>query len=154
MVRTHTHTHAHTHTHTRTHTHSHTHTHTHGDTDTQDTHTHTLFTHTYAHTHTQSMQEMNVKRMERFSALVSQCAECNRRVFPVVNTCLDNVAQASAAVDPAKVGHFPVCLCRTLVRECCGLTWRGAGIYICMQALSILSTELYRNVLFSACARY
>ncbi|CAI8014107.1 Formin-binding protein 1-like, partial [Geodia barretti] len=50
----------------------------------------------------QNMQDMNAKRMERFSSLVTQCAECNRRVFPVVNTCLDNVVQASAAVDPVK----------------------------------------------------
>ena len=47
---------------------------------------------------------MNAKRMEKYSSLVTQCAECNRRVFPVVNTCLDNIVQGSAAVDPVKVG--------------------------------------------------
>lgn len=51
----------------------------------------------------QNLQEMNAKRMEKYSSLVSQCAECNRRVFPVVNTCLDNIVQGSAAVDSTKV---------------------------------------------------
>lgn len=50
----------------------------------------------------QSLQDMNGKRMERLSNLVTQCAECNRRVFPVVNTCLDNIVQTSSAVDPVK----------------------------------------------------
>jgi thyroid hormone receptor interactor 10 len=53
----------------------------------------------------QNLQDMNAKRMEKYSSLVTQCAECNRRVFPVVNTCLDNIVQGSSAVDPVKVSQ-------------------------------------------------
>ena len=52
----------------------------------------------------QNLQDMNAKRVETFSSLVTQCAECHRRVFPVVNTCLDNIVQGSAAVDATQVG--------------------------------------------------
>lgn len=59
----------------------------------------------------QNLQEMNAKRMEKYSSLISQCAECNRRVFPVVNTCLDNIVQGSAAVDATKVCPLTRCVC-------------------------------------------
>ena len=49
------------------------------------------------------MQDMNAKRVDKYSSLIAQCAECHRRVFPVVNTCLDNITQASAAVDSSRV---------------------------------------------------
>ena len=51
----------------------------------------------------QNLQDMNAKRVEKFSSLVTQCAECHRRVFPVVNTCLDNIVQGSTAVDATHV---------------------------------------------------
>ena len=41
--------------------------------------------------------------MEQYSNLINQCAESHRRVFPVINTCLENVTAASAAIDPKLV---------------------------------------------------
>lgn len=46
---------------------------------------------------------MNERRINKYKGLVETFAECNRRVFPVINTCLDNIVQASNTVDATKV---------------------------------------------------
>lgn len=51
---------------------------------------------------------MNAARMEKFKALLVTYAECNRKVFPIINTCLDNITQSANKVDPVQV---LVCAC-------------------------------------------
>ena len=46
---------------------------------------------------------MNANRMEKYKELIGVFAESQRRVLPVVNTCLDNITAASNSVDPKQV---------------------------------------------------
>ena len=46
---------------------------------------------------------MNAKRINDYKDIVSTFADCQRRVLPIVNTCLDNITAASTAMDPDKV---------------------------------------------------
>ena len=50
---------------------------------------------------------MNAARMDKFKALLATYAECNRKVFPIINTCLDNITQSANKVNPAQV----LCVC-------------------------------------------
>lgn len=45
------------------------------------------------------LQDMNGRRINKYKELLGQFAECNRRVNPVVNTCLDNITKASDNVN-------------------------------------------------------
>ena len=51
----------------------------------------------------QDLQDMNANRILEYKRITSCFAECQRRVLPVVNTCLDNITAASEAMDPVKV---------------------------------------------------
>ena len=46
---------------------------------------------------------MNASRIEKYKELLAQHSECHRRVLPVVNTCLDNITEASNAISAEKV---------------------------------------------------
>eukprot|EP00731_Ephydatia_muelleri_P023768 Em0016g39a len=48
------------------------------------------------------LQTMNAARMEKFKALLVTYAECNRKVFPIINTCLDNITQSANKVNPTQ----------------------------------------------------
>ena len=45
------------------------------------------------------LQTMNAARMDKFKALLVTYAECNRKVFPIINTCLDNITQSGNKVN-------------------------------------------------------
>lgn len=47
--------------------------------------------------------QMNTNHINTYKALIAAYAECNRRVHPVINTCLNNITAASDAIDPDKV---------------------------------------------------
>ena len=79
----------------------------------------------------QNLQGMNAKRMEKYSSLVAQCADCYRRVFPVVNTCLDNIAQGSAAVDATKV-CLSVCLSVCQSSICLSVIYLSVCLSVCL----------------------
>ena len=46
---------------------------------------------------------MNANRITKYKELMAKYAECHRKVFPIINTCLDNITAASAFIDPTKV---------------------------------------------------
>lgn len=46
---------------------------------------------------------MNANRIIEYKRIIATYAESQRRVLPVVNTCLDNITGASEAMDPVKV---------------------------------------------------
>ncbi len=46
---------------------------------------------------------MNERLLNKYKELVAQFAECQRRVLPVVNTCLNNITGASEFIDAVKV---------------------------------------------------
>ncbi len=46
---------------------------------------------------------MNERLLNKYKELLAQFAECQRRVLPVVNTCLNNITEASNFVDAVKV---------------------------------------------------
>jgi len=47
-----------------------------------------------------NLQEMNGRRCSSYKELVASYADCHRKVFPVINTCLDNITEASNSVNP------------------------------------------------------
>ena len=51
----------------------------------------------------QMFMGMNTNHINEFKRLIAMCAECHRRVHPVINTCLNNITASSDAVDPDKV---------------------------------------------------
>lgn len=51
----------------------------------------------------QDLQDMNANRIIEYKRIVAAYSESQRRVLPVVNTCLDNITAASEAMDPVKV---------------------------------------------------
>lgn len=51
---------------------------------------------------------MNERRINKYKELVATFAECHRRVFPVVNTCLDNVTGASESINAVQVSTIQV----------------------------------------------
>ncbi len=53
---------------------------------------------------------MNERLLNKYKELVAQFAECQRRVLPVVNTCLNNITGASEFIDAVKVRVW-VCEC-------------------------------------------
>lgn len=48
------------------------------------------------------LHDMNANRITKYKELMAKYAECHRKVFPIINTCLDNITAASAFIDPAK----------------------------------------------------
>ncbi len=46
---------------------------------------------------------MNAKRINDFKDIITSFADCQRKVLPVVNTCLDNITTAATDMDPEKV---------------------------------------------------
>ena len=46
---------------------------------------------------------MNANRITEYRRIISVFSESQRKVLPVVNTCLDNITAASEAMDPVKV---------------------------------------------------
>jgi hypothetical protein len=61
----------------------------------------------------QSLQDMNANRITEYKRIIASYSDCQRRVLPVVNTCLDNITAASEAMDPTKVccGVFQMAMC-------------------------------------------
>ena len=51
----------------------------------------------------QNLQDMNAARNRKYGELLSTYADCHRKVFPVINTCLDNITEASNSVNPEQV---------------------------------------------------
>lgn len=51
----------------------------------------------------QDLQDMNANRVTEYKKIMATFSECQRKVLPVVNTCLDNITAASEAMDPLKV---------------------------------------------------
>ncbi len=49
---------------------------------------------------------MNECRMRSSGQLVAVYADCHRRVFPVINTCLNNITAGTEAVDPTAVSDY------------------------------------------------
>ncbi len=69
---------------------------------------------------------MNERLLNKYKELLAQFAECQRRVLPVVNTCLNNITEASNFVDAVKV-RVCVCVC---VGVCGGVcVCRGGGVF-------------------------
>ncbi|XP_064396439.1 formin-binding protein 1-like [Halichondria panicea] len=48
------------------------------------------------------IEGMNERLLNKYKELVAQFAECQRRVLPVVNTCLNNITEASEFIDAVK----------------------------------------------------
>ena len=51
----------------------------------------------------QNLQDMNAARNRKYGELLSTYADSHRKVFPVINTCLDNITEASNSVNPEQV---------------------------------------------------
>ena len=68
---------------------------------------------------------MNERLLNKYKELLAQFAECQRRVLPVVNTCLNNITEASNFVDAVKV-RVCVCVGGCVWRVC---VWRGGGCF-------------------------
>ena len=47
--------------------------------------------------------QANTTHIKQFQDLVNTFAESNRKVHPVINTCLNNITAGATAIDPAKV---------------------------------------------------
>ena len=66
----------------------------------------------------QNLQEMNGRRSSSYKELVASYADCHRKVFPVINTCLDNITEASNSVNPEQVSLWGCavtwCTCSTM----------------------------------------
>ena len=43
---------------------------------------------------------MNAARNKKYGELLGTYADSHRKVFPVINTCLDNITEASNSVNP------------------------------------------------------
>ncbi len=48
---------------------------------------------------------MNANRITEYKRIISVFSESQRRVLPVVNTCLDNITAASDAMNPNQVSQ-------------------------------------------------
>ena len=46
---------------------------------------------------------MNAKRINQFKEIIASFSDGQRKVLPVVNTCLDNITAASNNMDDVKV---------------------------------------------------
>ena len=51
----------------------------------------------------QELQNMNGNRITEYKRIISVFSESQRKVLPVVNTCLDNITAASDAMNPDQV---------------------------------------------------
>ena len=60
----------------------------------------------------QELQDMNARRINKYKELVASHAECHRSVFPVINTCLNNITGASNSIDPDKVHVYIYVHCK------------------------------------------
>jgi septal ring factor EnvC (AmiA/AmiB activator) len=49
--------------------------------------------------HMNTFMQMNTVHIDTYKGLVAAYAECQRRVHPVINTCLNNMTAASDAID-------------------------------------------------------
>ena len=46
---------------------------------------------------------MEEKRVHRVQECILQCSEIEKNVIPIINTCIEGMAKASASVDSAQV---------------------------------------------------
>ncbi|XP_046560841.1 formin-binding protein 1-like isoform X1 [Haliotis rubra] len=47
----------------------------------------------------QNLQDMDERRVNRLQAAIGQSAEADRNVIPIINTCIDGMQKAAAAID-------------------------------------------------------
>ncbi|XP_067662016.1 formin-binding protein 1-like [Haliotis asinina] len=47
----------------------------------------------------QNLQDMDERRINRLQSAISQSAEADRNVIPIINTCIDGMQKAAAAID-------------------------------------------------------
>ena len=51
----------------------------------------------------QQLQDMEDKRIHRVQECILQCAEIEKNVIPIVNTCIEGMAKAAGSVNSAQV---------------------------------------------------
>ncbi|XP_070177040.1 formin-binding protein 1-like isoform X2 [Littorina saxatilis] len=64
---------------------------------TQQEHFFTLMPQVFQH-----LQEMEEKRVVKVQECILQCAEIEKNVIPIINTCIEGMAKAANSVDPAQ----------------------------------------------------
>ena len=57
--------------------------------------------------------DLNTRHLERYKAILDAYSECHRQVFPVIDTCLNNSAEAAEAVDPIRDNKRFICKHKT-----------------------------------------
>lgn len=48
---------------------------------------------------------METKRITKMKDCVLQCAEIEKSVIPIINTCIEGMIKAAGSVNSAQVGH-------------------------------------------------
>jgi hypothetical protein len=56
----------------------------------------------------QQLQDMEEKRINKVQECISQCAEIEKNVIPIINTCIEGMFKASASINAAQVSIFKV----------------------------------------------
>ena len=51
----------------------------------------------------QSLQEMDERRISKLQECVVQCADIEKGVVPIINTCIEGISKAAANIDYAAV---------------------------------------------------
>ena len=53
------------------------------------------------------MQEMDERRILKIQESVFQCAEIEKNVIPIINTCIEGIAKAAGNINPSQVRFGP-----------------------------------------------